>query len=67
MSDPEKMEDGLYVVMKGPVTAAFVVEKGEVTRCAPILRRSFNYWKRFARRISALPCSGSGSPDPVEH
>jgi len=46
------MEDGLYQVRKDGICAGFVIEDGQVTRCAPILRRRFHYWKRLARRIS---------------
>ena len=44
--------DGLYQVRKDGICAGFVIENGQVTRCAPILRRRFHYWKRLAKRIS---------------
>jgi hypothetical protein len=45
------MKDGLYVVDHMNVCAAFVVRDGEVTTCAPILRKKFDYWKGFARYV----------------
>lgn len=46
------MNDGLYQVTTPYLCAGFVVENGEVTRCAPILRRRFAYFCRIAKRIS---------------
>ena len=34
--------------------AGFVVERGEVTQCAPILRKKLDYWKRVAVWISEM-------------
>jgi hypothetical protein len=42
------MRDGLYVVNRKNVCAAFVVRDGEVTTCAPILREKIGYWKQVA-------------------
>lgn len=38
------LRDGLYRVETERVVAGFVVERGRVVRCAPILRRRFSYW-----------------------
>lgn len=43
------MKDGLYVVNHGSITAAFVVREGEVTECAPVLRRNFEFFARKAK------------------
>ena len=45
------MKDGLYVVQKHEICAAFVVRDGEVTTCAPILRKKLDYWKKVAKWI----------------
>lgn len=45
------MKDGLYVVNHKGITAAFVMRDGEVTTCAPILRKEIKYWKTVARWI----------------
>jgi hypothetical protein len=37
-------KDGLYVVEHGTLTAAFVVRQGEVTTCAPVLRKNFDFF-----------------------
>lgn len=42
------MRDGLYQVTTSYLCAGFVVERGQVTACAPILRRKFAYWKTIA-------------------
>ena len=47
------MKDGLYQVNWRGVCAGFVVENGEVTHCAPILRRRFAFFSRLAKRISS--------------
>jgi hypothetical protein len=46
------MKDGLYMVHTNRICAAFVVQDGDVTDCAPILRRKIGYWKRVAKRIA---------------
>jgi hypothetical protein len=45
------MKDGLYMVNTRSICAAFVVRDGEVTTCAPILRKKLDYWKRIAQWI----------------
>jgi hypothetical protein len=40
--------DGLYRVTTPYLCAGFVVERGVVTRCAPILRRRLAYWRTVA-------------------
>jgi len=42
------MRDGLYQVITAYLCAGFIVEHGQVTRCAPILRRKLSYWKTKA-------------------
>jgi hypothetical protein len=44
------MKDGLYLVDYKDICAGFVIENGKVTRCAPILRRNFEFWKSIAVR-----------------
>lgn len=46
------MTDGLYRVVTPYLCAGFVVEHGNVTRCAPILRRKLAYWLTVAKRTS---------------
>lgn len=46
------MRDGLYQVNWRGICAGFVVENGQVTMCAPVLRRRFAYFSRIAKRIS---------------
>lgn len=46
------MKDGLYEVSTPYMLAGFVVEQGQVTRCAPILRKRLDYWKSIARWIA---------------
>jgi hypothetical protein len=46
------MRDGLYRVVTRSFVAGFVVERGRVTRCAPILRRRLAYWITRAERIA---------------
>lgn len=46
------MTDGLYQVTTRYLCAAFVVENGRVTKCAPILWKRIDYWKTVAVRIS---------------
>ena len=45
------MEDGLYQVTTKYLCAGFVIEHGDVTDCAPILRKRIEYWKTVAVRI----------------
>lgn len=42
------MKDGLYRVDWKGICAGFVVERGLVTRCAPILRRKIDFFKTIA-------------------
>lgn len=42
------MRDGLYRVTTSYLCAGFVVERGQVTRCAPVLRRKLAYWTTLA-------------------
>lgn len=43
-----KQQDGLYVVNQKGILAAFVLQDGKVTVCAPILRKEIEYWKTKA-------------------
>ena len=45
------MADGLYQVMTSYLCAGFVIERGRLIMCAPILRKRLGYWKTVARRI----------------
>ena len=47
------MLDGLYRVATSYLCAGFVVENGQVTRCAPILRNRLDYWKLIAEHVDA--------------
>ncbi len=46
------MRDGLYRIERINFCAGFVVKKGMVTKCAPILRKLIKYWIKVADRIS---------------
>ncbi len=52
-ADPPTPEavDGLYRVTTSYLCAGFVVERGRVTRCAPILRKRLAYWRTVAVRL----------------
>jgi hypothetical protein len=45
------LRDGCYIVDHGTIYAAFVVRRGKVTQCAPVLRKRFDYLVRFATWI----------------
>ncbi len=47
------MEDGLYRVVTSYLCAGFIVKRGRVTICAPVLRKKLAYWKTIARRIAS--------------
>jgi hypothetical protein len=42
------VRDGLYRVCNPYLCAGFVVEKGRVTICAPILRKRITHWIKKA-------------------
>jgi|SoimicMinimDraft_15_1059743.scaffolds.fasta_scaffold12037_2 hypothetical protein len=46
-----QLKDGLYVVTTNHICAAFVVRKGEVTVCAPILRKKIGYYMGIAQYV----------------
>lgn len=57
------MNDGVYQVTTPYLCAGFVVRNGQVTMCAPILKRKLPYWKTVAKRIGdeqqkGLPTQG---------
>ena len=45
--------DGLYRVTTAQLCAGFVVERGRVTLCAPILRKRLGYWLTQGVRVHA--------------
>ena len=45
------MRDGLYRVITTYLCAGFVVERGRVTDCAPILRKKLSYWLGVAEWV----------------
>lgn len=47
--------DGLYGVSTPYFSASYEVENGNVTRCAPILRRRLSYWQTIARYLGPVP------------
>ena len=47
------MRDGLYRVTTSYLCAGFVVEGGQVARCAPILFPKIEYWKTVAECVPA--------------
>ena len=46
------MSDGLYQVTTRYFCAGFVIERGAVAACAPILRKRIAYWMTVARKIN---------------
>lgn len=46
-----KLKDGLYVVDHGTIYAAFVVRGGEITVCAPVLRKNLAFFATKAKWI----------------
>lgn len=44
-------DDGLFQVTTPKLCAGFVVEQGQVTLCAPILRRKLDYWRTQAVKV----------------
>jgi hypothetical protein len=42
------MRDGLWLVKARGIFAGFVIKDGMLVRCAPILRKRFDYWKTIA-------------------
>jgi len=46
------LKDGTYQVTTPHLCAGFVVEWGEVTDCAPILRKRLAYWVTVAEWIA---------------
>jgi hypothetical protein len=45
------MHDGLYRITTSYICAGFIVERGLITKCAPILTKKIEYWKTIATRI----------------
>lgn len=44
--------DGLYRVTTSYLCAGFVIEKGLITMCAPILQKRLSYWVTIAMRVN---------------
>lgn len=57
------LADGLYRVTRGGVCAGFIVERGAIVDCAPVLSRRIDWWVRsgFARRVDSLRVLVTGS------
>lgn len=47
-------KDGLYQVTTHYLCAGFVVERGHVTLCAPILGAKLAYWRTVAQLVAAM-------------
>ena len=47
----QELEDGVYRVEYGTITAGFVVDSGRVTSIAPVLRKNFEFFKTKAKRV----------------
>ena len=62
MSNTQK--DGLYRVTTNYLCAGFVVEGGEVVRCAPILRKRLAHWVTVAERVVSRRTGYSRQPRP---
>jgi hypothetical protein len=45
------MKDGLYLVDRGNIYAAFVIRDGKVHSCAPILRNNIDYYMKIAQYV----------------
>ena len=48
------MSDGLYRVTTSHLCAGFVIERGKVTRCAPILKKRLAYWLTVAEFVGPV-------------
>lgn len=59
------VKDGLYRVVTPYLCGAFVVERGAVTHCAPILRKKLAYWVTVAERVPATVVNRRVSPFEV--
>ena len=46
------LKNGLYQVTTRYLCAGFVVEKGVLKWCAPILRKNIKFWLNVAKRVS---------------
>lgn len=47
------MKDGLYRVNTPHLCAGFVVKRGKIVQCAPILRARLQHWLAVAKWIGA--------------
>lgn len=56
------LADGLYRVTTPYLCAGFVVARGRVTTCAPILRKKLAYWMTRAVLIPGSQLPGPESP-----
>jgi hypothetical protein len=48
------LSDGIYQVRTSYLCAGFTVKDGCAVECAPILRKSFSYWTKRARRVGRV-------------
>ena len=48
------MRDGLWIVDRGSIYGAFVIREGQVTVCAPILRKNIGWYKTIAQWVPTL-------------
>lgn len=61
------MRDGLYLVDRHNIYAAFVVKGGKVTTCAPILRNNLGFYTKIAKFIGNGPTQQEEAhPDRAE-
>lgn len=45
------LDDGLYRVTTNFLCAGFIVKDGVIVRCAPILKKRIEYWKKIAKAV----------------
>jgi uncharacterized protein DUF669 len=57
--------DGLYRVSTPYLCAGFVVERGTIVQCAPILRGRIEYWITVAQQITGVNMANIGSFNPL--
>jgi len=45
------LQDGLYRVCTNYLCAGFIIEKGVITRIAPILRKRIKYFIKISKKV----------------
>lgn len=60
------MRDGLYRVTTAYLCAGYVVEWGQVTLCAPILRQKLPYWQSVAERVPETAQDAPGTTNALD-